>query len=58
MKTDLAGLVQDGFAVLGVGLVSYGAWTVYPPAGFIVGGFMLFGLSVGAALVKSRRNGS
>lgn len=28
-----------GFA--GVGFVSYGAWLAYPPAGFIVLGFLL-----------------
>jgi len=31
-----------------VGLVSYGAWMIYPPAGFIVGGILLI---VGALLI-------
>lgn len=31
---DLAGLA-------GVGLIAYGAWLVYPPAGFITGGVLL-----------------
>lgn len=25
----------------GAGLVAYGAWLIYPPAGFIVGGVLL-----------------
>ena len=32
----------------GVGLVSYGAWLIYPPAGFITGGLLLI---VGALMV-------
>ena len=35
------GLVRDLAGLCGVGLVSYGAWLIYPPAGFIVGGFLL-----------------
>jgi len=29
------------FPVLGATLISYGAWMIYPPAGFIVGGVLL-----------------
>lgn len=35
------GLVRDLAGLCGVGLVSYGAWMIYPPAGFIAGGFLL-----------------
>ncbi len=42
------GLVRDLAGLCGVGLVSYGAWMVYPPAGFIAGGFLLI---VGALLI-------
>ena len=38
---DLAGLC-------GVGLIAYGAWLIYPPAGFITGGLLLV---VGALLL-------
>ena len=41
------GLVRDLAGLCGVGLVSYGAWLIYPPAGFIVGGSLLI---VGALL--------
>lgn len=34
LARDLAGLT-------GVGLISYGAWQIYPPAGFIVGGSLM-----------------
>jgi hypothetical protein len=42
------GLVRDLAGLCGVGLVSYGAWMIYPPAGFIAGGFLLI---VGALLI-------
>lgn len=38
------GWMPDALAVCGVASVSYGAWLVYPAAGFVVGGlFMLAG---------------
>lgn len=44
----LPGIVRDLAGLCGVGLVSHGAWMVYPPAGFITAGFLLI---VGALLV-------
>ncbi len=41
-------LVRDLAGLCGVGLVSYGAWTVYPPAGFITAGILLI---VGTLLI-------
>jgi hypothetical protein len=35
------GLLRDIAGICGVSLVSYGAWLIYPPAGFIVGGMLL-----------------
>jgi hypothetical protein len=35
------GLLRDLGGLSGVGLVAYGAWLIYPPAGFIVGGSLL-----------------
>lgn len=35
------GLLRDLAGLGGVGLVAYGAWLIYPPAGFIVGGCLL-----------------
>lgn len=46
------GLVRDLAGLCGVGLVSYGAWLVYPPAGFIVGG----GLMIAGALLLALGN--
>lgn len=42
-------LVRDLAGLCGVGLVSYGAWLIYPPAGFIAGGILLI---VGALLIS------
>jgi hypothetical protein len=42
------GLVRDLAGLCGVGLVSYGAWLIYPPAGFVVGGLLLI---LGALLI-------
>ena len=35
------GLVRDLAGLCGVGLVSYGAWLIYTPAGFITAGILL-----------------
>lgn len=43
--------VRDLCGLLGISLISYGAWLVYVPAGFIVGGVFLAG---GAFLVGGR----
>jgi hypothetical protein len=37
----LPALVRDFAGLSGVGLVSYGAWLIYPPAGFITAGILL-----------------
>ena len=42
------GLVRDLAGLCGVGLVSYGAWLIYPPAGFITAGILL---NVGSLLI-------
>jgi hypothetical protein len=41
LSTTLPGLLRDLAGLCGVGFVSYGAWLVYPPAGFIVGGSLM-----------------
>ena len=43
----MPGLVRDLAGLGGVGFVSYGAWLIYSPSGFIVGGLLLI---VGALL--------
>ena len=48
-KIPLEGdVVRDLAGLCGVGLVSYGAWLINPPAGFITAGILLI---VGALLI-------
>ena len=44
----MPGLMRDVAGLGGVGLVSYGAWMIYPPAGFITAGILLI---VGTLLI-------
>lgn len=44
LTIDLAGLC-------GVGLIGYGAWLIYPPAGFITAGILL---ALGAIVLGAR----
>lgn len=43
-------LVRDLVGLAGAGLVSYGAWLIYPPAGFLAGGVLLIAAAALAAL--------
>ncbi len=43
-------ILHDLIGVIGAALVAYGAWLVFPPAGFITGGVLL----LAAALLLSR----
>lgn len=42
----LPSLICDLAGFAGAGLVAYGAWLVYAPAGFLVGGVLLIALSI------------
>ena len=37
---------RDVMCVVGVGLIGYGAWLIYPAAGFIAPGFILTGVAI------------
>lgn len=37
----IADVAADGLGLVGAGLLSYGGWLVYQPAGFIVAGLLL-----------------
>lgn len=37
---------EDVLLAAGTGLVSYGAWSIYQPAGFLVGGALLLAAGV------------
>lgn len=41
VRQTAADWAPDAMMVAGTGVVSYGAWLVYEPAGFIVGGVLL-----------------
>lgn len=47
-------MLRDVGGLAGVGLVSYGAWDAYHPAGFIVGGALLL---AGAWIAAAKDNG-
>lgn len=51
IKAVAPALARDCAGLTGVGLVSYGAWLVYVPAGFITGGALL----LAGALISGRR---
>lgn len=40
-KKSLLVFARDAAGLLAVASISYGAWLVYPPAGFIVGGALV-----------------
>jgi hypothetical protein len=41
LRAALPVFIRDGIGLAGAALVTYGAWRVYEPAGFIVPGGML-----------------
>jgi hypothetical protein len=46
LLTALPVLARDATGIAGAGLVAYGAWRIYAPAGFIVAGLLLILVSV------------
>ena len=38
--------IADGLGFAGAGAIAYGAWLIYAPAGFLVGGMLLMALSM------------
>jgi hypothetical protein len=50
-SSAIPGMLCDLAGFCGAGMVSYGAWRVYEPAGFLVGGVLLI---VGAVLFGNR----
>jgi hypothetical protein len=41
MKKQLVSLLPDALMVAGAGAVSYGAWAIYAPSGYLVAGALL-----------------
>lgn len=50
-----AGLLLDVVVVGSVASVAYGAWLVFPPAGFIVGGLLTLALALGLAAGAAKK---
>lgn len=48
-ETVAAGLLLDLVVVGSVASVAYGAWSIFPPAGFIAGGLLTLLLALGLA---------
>jgi len=46
-------VIRDLCALIGAGLISYGSWLVFAPAGYIVAGLML----LAATIFSARRSG-
>jgi len=49
----LAGLLEALLLLLGAGLISYGAWLVYVPAGFITAGTII----IAGIILRARGSG-
>ena len=47
----MAKYTADFLLLSGWGLSSFGAWSIYPPAGYIVGGVLL--IAAGVVLVRA-----
>ncbi|MDX0897443.1 hypothetical protein GOD90_10615 [Sinorhizobium medicae] len=45
----LAVIARDAVGVSAVASIAYGAWLIYPPAGFIVGGLLILAGVIAAA---------
>lgn len=43
MKKHIVEHIPDALLVAGAAMLSYGAWLVYAPAGFLVGGSLMLG---------------
>lgn len=45
----LAVIARDAIGVSAVASISYGAWLIYPPAGFVTGGLLILAGVIAAA---------
>lgn len=51
-------LVRDAVGLSAVGLIAYGAWLIYEPAGYIVGGLLvLIGVIMNSGSKATRSSG-
>ena len=57
-RASVLDLARALMAAAGVGLLAYGAWLAWAPAGFLVPGALLFGLEQGWSLAKCAELGN
>jgi hypothetical protein len=50
MSERAVSLVRDVLSVSGAGLIAFGAWRIYSPAGYIVAGLLLLAAGLAGAL--------
>ena len=50
MKNKLRSLFEDLSVFGGIGLLTYGSWLIYRPAGFLVAGAALTALGIAASI--------
>lgn len=48
-------LLDDALALAGVGAITYGAWAVYAPAGWVVGGAFAVAAATASARARARK---
>lgn len=47
--------LRDATGLVGVGLLGYGAWLWWPPAGFMMAGALMVALAVAGTVLRARR---
>lgn len=43
---NISSFARDASGLLGCGLMSYGAWSIYEPVGYLLGGLLLVVLAI------------
>ena len=49
MKKLIQSLLPDALMIMGASAISYGAWLIYQPAGYVVGGAFIMAAGILAA---------
>lgn len=53
LRPAFTSVFETGILVTGAGLIAFGAWQIYRPAGYIVGGMLL----IAGVILQARGNG-
>ncbi len=54
MKKLIKSLVPDVLMTVGAGAIAYGAWMIYQPAGFVIGGLFVLVIGVLGARAQAK----